>query len=116
MIARALVLLLFLVGILGLVLRRNLVKKVFALGIMNSAAVILFVMEGAAVGRAAPLLEPGGSPAGPAHVDPMPQALMLTAIVVGVCVTALALALAYRLYAEYGTLDADELRRRANRE
>jgi multicomponent Na+:H+ antiporter subunit C len=116
MIARFLVLLLFLVGILGLLARRNLIKKVFALGIMNTAAVILFTMEGSAIGSAAPLLESGGAASGPPHVDPVPQALMLTAIVVGVCVTALALALAYRLYAEYGTLDSELLRGKVDHE
>jgi multicomponent Na+:H+ antiporter subunit C len=116
MIARFLVLLLFLVGVLGLLARRNLIKKVFSLAIMNSAAVILFTMEGAAIGSAAPLLEIGGTASGQPHVDPVPQALMLTAIVVGVCVTALSLALAYRLYVEYGTLDSDRLRRMVDHE
>jgi len=116
MIARFLVLLLFLIGTLGLLAMRNLVKKVFSLAIMNSAVVILFTMEGAAIGTAAPLLYSGGLKGGAAHVDPVPQALMLTAIVVGVCVTALSLALAYRLYHEYGTLDSDELRRRVDHE
>ncbi len=114
MIARALVLVLFLVGLYGLIARANLVKKVFALAIMNSAVVILFTMEGSRIGSAAPLLLPGGKDSGAAHVDSVPQALMLTAIVVGVCVTALALALAYRLFAEYGTMDADELRRKVD--
>lgn len=116
MIARALVLALFIVGLLGLMRQRNLVKKVFALGIMNSAAVILFTLEGSAIGDAAPLLGRGGASAGQVHVDPVPQALMLTAIVVGVCVTALSLAFAFRLFAEYGTLDADELRDKVGRE
>ncbi|HRW25790.1 MAG TPA: NADH-quinone oxidoreductase subunit K [Spirochaetia bacterium] len=46
----------------------------------------------------------------------MPQALMLTAIVVGVCVSALALTLAYRLYRHFGTLDIDEIKRRIGHE
>lgn len=114
MIARLLTLVLFLVGLYGLFVRRNLVKKAFSLSIMNSALVILFTMEGARIGNAAPLLLSGGASSGAAHVDPVPQALMLTAIVVGVCVTALSLALAYRLHAEYGTMDCDELRAKAD--
>lgn len=106
MIARALILCLFITGIAGLTTRRNLVKKAYALSIMNSAVVLLFVLEGSGIGDKAPLL--GGSPG--AFVDPVPQALMLTAIVVGVCVSALALTIAYRLYGVYGTLDADELK------
>jgi multicomponent Na+:H+ antiporter subunit C len=109
MIARALTLILFLSGLVGLVTRRNLVKKAFALAIMNTAVVILFMLGGAEIGDRAPLL---GALDETAHsfVDPMPQALMLTAIVVGVCVSALALALAYRLYKAYGSLDIDEIR------
>lgn len=116
MIARALVLALFLLGLFGLIARKNLIKKVFSLGIMNSAAVILFTLEGGSIGAAAPLLNQGGTSSGVAHVDPVPQALMLTAIVVGVCVTALALALAYRLYSKYGTLDSEELKDRIDHE
>jgi multicomponent Na+:H+ antiporter subunit C len=111
-IARALILGLFLLGMAGLVARRNLVKKAYALVIMNSAIVILFVLEGAGIGDEAPLL---GGPEG-AFVDPVPQALMLTAIVVGVCVSALALALAYRLYRSYGTLDCEELKDKVGHE
>lgn len=110
MIARVLTLTLFLVGLAGLIARRNLVKKTYALAIMNSAVVILFILEGSSIGSAAPLLESGGHPGASLFVDPIPQALMLTAIVVGVCVSALALALAFRLYRKYGTLDCDELR------
>ena len=115
MIERALLMLLFLLGFFGLMARRNLVKKVYALAIQNSAVVLLFVLEGSRIGEAAPLL--GNEAAtGSVFVDPLPQALMLTAIVVGVCVSALALALAYRLHKLYGTLDSDEIRRRMGHE
>jgi multicomponent Na+:H+ antiporter subunit C len=78
---------------------------------MNTAVVILFMLGGAEIGDSAPLLGAADESAR-RFVDPMPQALMLTAIVVGVCVSALALALAYRLYKAYGTLDIDEIRER----
>lgn len=111
MIERALLVLLFLLGFYGLIARRNLVKKVYALTIQNAAVVLLFVLEGSRIGDDAPLLGDEAVAAGRSFVDPLPQALMLTAIVVGVCVSALALALAYRLHKLYGTLDSDELRR-----
>ena len=44
-------------------------------------------------------------------VDPVPQALTLTSIVIGACVTAMALALCVRIYKEYGTVDSHEIRR-----
>lgn len=91
----------FLIGIWGLLSRRNLIKKVLALGIANSAIVLFFVYYGSLSGETAPIL--GADDA--AMVDPMPQALMLTAIVVGICVVALALALVVRIYRATGSLD-----------
>lgn len=112
MIARLLALGLFLIGLGGLVGRRNLIKKVYALAVMNTAVVILFILGGASIGGDAPFLGAGGE----SFVDPVPQALMLTAIVVGVCVSALALALAYRLYKAFGSLDCDDIKERIGHE
>jgi len=108
MIERLLVLVLFLLGLWGIASRKNVIRKVFGLAILNSAVVILFVLEGSRIGSHAPILtgEAGEM------VDPVPQALMLTAIVMGVCITALALALAYRLYKATGTFDIDEIKKR----
>lgn len=108
MITRILIGLLFLVGLWGLVAKRHLIKKVFGLSILNASVVILFVVEGAGVGNNAPIM--GRDVVN--IVDPIPQALMLTAIVIGVCVTALALAMAYRLYKATGSFDIEEIRRR----
>lgn len=107
MIARMLIGMLFLVGLWGLVAKRHLIKKIFSLSILNASVVILFVVEGADAGDSAPIMGSGVVNI----VDPIPQALMLTAIVIGVCVTALALAMAYRLYKATGSFDIDEIRR-----
>ena len=97
----------FLVGLWGVISVANLIKKVVALSIMNSAIILFFVYFGSLSGNTAPILtEIEGTP-----VDPLPQALMLTAIVVGICVVALALVLVYRLYQRYGTLDIGEIER-----
>jgi multicomponent Na+:H+ antiporter subunit C len=98
----------FLVGIWGIMARHNMVKKVMALSIANSAVMLLFVYQGALSGDTAPIEGGAGTMA-----DPLPQALMLTAIVVGVCVMALALVLVYRLYLKFGTLDIREVERKA---
>jgi multicomponent Na+:H+ antiporter subunit C len=90
----------FLVGMWGLLAKHNMVKKVMALSIANSAIIVLFIYYGSLSGATAPI--EGGAEA---MVDPLPQALMLTAIVVGICIVALALALVYRLYLKFGTLD-----------
>ncbi len=98
----------FLVGLWGVIAVPNLIKKVIALSIMNSAIILFFVFFGSLSGDTAPILTaPDLQP-----VDPLPQALMLTAIVVGICVVALALALVYQLYQRHGTLDAREIERK----
>jgi len=90
----------FLLGMWGLIAKPNMVKKVMALSIANSAVIVLFIYHGSLSGTTAPI--EGGEGV---MVDPLPQALMLTAIVVGICIVALALALVYRLYTKFGTLD-----------
>lgn len=105
----AMIFAIFLVGAWGLVVKRHLIKKVIALNIISSAIVILFIYLGSLQGASAPILVDGVSNI----VDPIPQALMLTAIVVGVCTTALALVLAYKIYRVYQTLDLTEIERNA---
>ncbi len=98
----------FLVGLWGVMNKANMVKKVMGLSIANSAIILLFVHYGSLSGKTAPIEGTGET-----MVDPLPQALMLTAIVVGVCVMALALVLVYRLYLKFHTLDMREVERRA---
>ena len=100
---------LFVTGVSGLILSRNLIKKVIALGIINTAVIILFIYTGSLSGVLAPIITAGEINI----VDRLPQALMLTAIVVGLCIPALALALIYRLYRLYGTLDIREIEKKA---
>jgi len=60
-------------------------------------------------GRSAPILSEGIGPN--QAVDPIPQALVLTAIVIGVATTAMALSVAMLIYEKYGTLNIEEIRR-----
>jgi multicomponent Na+:H+ antiporter subunit C len=101
----------FSLGVWGVITRRNMVKKIIAMSLINCSLVLLFVLGGAELGKKAPILLSGS---GIDFVDPLPQALMLTAIVVGFCVTALALVLAVRLFEEYGTLDLRKIEDSAN--
>jgi multicomponent Na+:H+ antiporter subunit C len=98
----------FLVGMAAVIALPNLIKKVVGLSIANSALIMFFIYYGSLSGDTAPILT--GAEGVP--VDPLPQALMLTAIVIGVCIVALALALVYRLYQRFGTLDIREIERR----
>ena len=98
----------FLVGMWAVLALPNLIKKVVGLSIANGAVIMFFIYYGSLSGDTAPILTGAeGTP-----VDPLPQALMLTAIVVGVCIVALALALVYRLYRRFETLDIREIERR----
>jgi multicomponent Na+:H+ antiporter subunit C len=107
LIERILLLIFFLTGFYGIIARKNIIKKIFGLTIINSAVVMLFILESSETGTQAPIMGEGISNI----VDPVPQALMLTAIVIGVCITALALAMAFRLYKAAGTFDIEEIRK-----
>lgn len=98
----------FLVGLWGVMSKANMIKKVMGLSIANSGIILMFIYYGSLSGETAAIR---GSEA--RMVDPLPQALMLTAIVVGVCVLALALVLVYRLYLKFGTLDMHEVEMRS---
>ncbi|MBN1687075.1 MAG: cation:proton antiporter subunit C [Spirochaetales bacterium] len=105
MAAYVLIMVLFLVGLWAVLAKRNLAKKIIGLSLLNTAVVILFVFAGGKDAETAPILL--GSPG--LIADPLPQALMLTAIVIGVSVTALALGLVYRLYLKFDTLDIRQI-------
>lgn len=95
---------LFTIGVLTVLTRSNLLKKLIGINIMESAIFLMFVAAGNIRGGAVPILDEA-NPA-PLYVNPLPSALMLTGIVVSVSVTAFALALIIRLYQSYGTTDS----------
>lgn len=105
------VILLFCVGLWGILSGATLIRKIIALSILNSSLVVLFVLGGLLDGETAPILtalQTGKI------VDPIPQALMLTAIVVGLSITAVALILSIRIYRNFGTVDIKEIEKQAD--
>ena len=104
-------LLVFMIGLYGVMSKNNLIKKIMGLTIMNGSIVLFFISIGYRKGGLAPILEKGMMGGIPTIivVDPLPQALMLTAIVIGISVTALALALIVKIYSKYKTLDIQQL-------
>jgi multicomponent Na+:H+ antiporter subunit C len=92
-------------GLYGVTASPNLVKKVIALNIFQVGIFLFFVTSGFVTGAAPPLLGHGSTP----YASPLPHVLILTAIVVGVSLTAVALALIVRIYDAYGTLDEDAI-------
>ena len=91
----------FFVGVYGVVARRNIVKTVISIGIMDTAVILFFVVSGGSHSTKAPIMP---DTINTVHVaDPIPQALMITAIVIGIGVTAVALTMFINLYHKYGT-------------
>ena len=91
-----------------LVLRRDVVRAVWGVAIISQSANVYLITVGIGPtgGAGAPIL--GHGHAGEAAVvDPLVQALVLTAIVIGFATTAFALVVTYRLYEEHGTIDLD---------
>lgn len=96
------------IGIYMMIANQNLVKKVIGLNMFQTGVFLFFVSSAYVVGGSAPVIPSDGS--GGPFVSPLPHVIVLTAIVVGVSLTAVGLALALRIYDEYGTLRADALR------
>ncbi|MBU0502400.1 MAG: cation:proton antiporter subunit C [bacterium] len=94
-----------LIGLYGVLTKRNLIKMVMSLYVMNSGVILFFVSIAFIQGAQAAIFEDGNR----LMVDPLPQAVMLTGIVIGLVITSLALALTLRIFEKYKTLNAMEL-------
>ena len=109
---------LMMIGFYAMIGKRNLVKKLLGMNIFQTAIILFFVSTGVKLGGSIPILDKH-------HVlehgvdasqilNPLPHVLMLTAIVVSVSVTGVALAVMQRIYREYGTLEEDEILERVS--
>jgi len=101
-------LVLFCVGIYGLLSKRNIIKMIVGLIIAEHAVNLFFILVAYRRNGRAPILS--ADVAITQMVDPLPQALVLTAIVIGLATTALLVALAIRIYGKYGTYDIAKIR------
>jgi multicomponent Na+:H+ antiporter subunit C len=99
---------LLLVGIVGIVMSRNLIRLILCLVIVQSSTYVLLLAIGYRIGAHAPIQVNISSSA--PQVDPVVQALVLTDIVVEATVTALLLSLAVQAHKRFGTLDPHDLR------
>jgi multicomponent Na+:H+ antiporter subunit C len=110
-----LVLTLLAIGLYGVLARDNLVKKVIGLTIFSTAIYLFFIEGSVQIGGTLPIIDGRGSDPS-SYVDPLPHLLILTAIVVGVGVTGVALALIVRLYRRFGSLSEMEISRQLDDE
>ena len=107
---------LLLVGLYAVVAKKNIVKIIIGILLIDYAINMLLVLVGYRGGKGAPvapILARGQSAAELAQssVDPLPQAMVLTSIVIGLGLTALMVAMAIRLHQKYGTFDMNDIRR-----
>ena len=102
---------LIVLGMYCIVVKYNLLKTVIGMSIMDYGVNLLIITIGFNPGGTAPIFTAGELTAASYFVDPIPQALTLTSIVIGACVTAMSLSLVMKLKEMYGTLDTREIRR-----
>jgi len=110
---------LMMIGFYAMIGKRNLVKKLIGMNIFQTSIILFFVSTGVKRGGSIPIVDKYAGLAGTIDAskidNPLPHVLMLTAIVVGVSVTGVALAVLQRIYKEYGTLEEDEILEKAQR-
>ncbi|MCI5072196.1 cation:proton antiporter subunit C [bacterium] len=109
-----LIFLILCLGLSGVLFCKNLMKKLMALNIMQVSIILFFIAMAYKKHGLAPIAQH-------AHdishiINPLPHALMLTAIVVGVATTGLALSLLIRIHRAYGTLDEQALIKKVQKE
>lgn len=103
--------LLIIFGLYTLLVKKNLIKTVIGLSLVDYGINLLIVSVGFKAGGSAPIFTFGEIKPTTSFVDPVPQALTLTSIVIGACVTAMTLSLVIKIKEKYGTVDADKIRR-----
>lgn len=108
MILYFLCLILFCVGLYGVVRKRNIIKMIIGLGIIEYAMNLFFVLLGYRYHGRAPIDTQGQHILN--MVDPIPQALVLTSIVIGLGITSLLISIAIRIYEKYGTFDITKIK------
>jgi len=98
---------LLMIGFFGLIAKHNLIKKLLALSIFQSAVFLLYISMAEKEGSTAPIIRAGAE----SYSNPLPQVLILTAIVVGIATIALGLAIVVRIREAYDSIEDDEIRR-----
>jgi multicomponent Na+:H+ antiporter subunit C len=112
--------LLLALGLYGMMSKTNLMKKLIAMGIFQWAIIYYFISIGAKRGGNIPIFPEHGienlTIRAQDYVNPLPHVLMLTAIVVGVATTGIALALLIKIWQNWNTLEEDEILQRMRNE
>ena len=110
----SLVLILLFLGLYGMIVSNNYMKKMMAMNVMQVAVIFFYLCFAQKDGGMIPILN-GINTDPNAYINPLPHALMLTAIVVSLGTTGVALALLMRIKEAYGSVEEDEVLRRADK-
>ncbi|MHC4938533.1 MAG: cation:proton antiporter subunit C [Planctomycetota bacterium] len=98
------------IGFFGMVAKRNFVKKLIGMSILQSAIILFWIVSAYKENATIPILEEGAKTVEPAdYMNPLPHTLMLTAIVVAVVTSGVAIALLIKIHRNYGTLEEDTI-------
>ena len=108
MIEYLLCLILFSIGLYCVVRKRNIIKIIIGIGIMEYAVNLFFILIGYRTQGRSPIFNSGQEIKN--MVDPLPQAVVMTAIVIGLSLTLLLVVMAIRIYEKYGTFDITKIR------
>ena len=98
---------LLMIGFYAVMAKVNLIKKLIGVSLFQSAVFLLYITMSKVTGGTAPILQAGVTDA--VFSNPLPQVLILTAIVVGISTTALGLGVVVRIKEEYGTIEEHEI-------
>lgn len=99
---------LMMLGIYGMISKKNLMKKLISMNIFQTSIMLFFISIGYKEGKTIPIITEGMKMASQ-YINPLPHVLMLTAIVVSVSTTGVALAILIALHKNLGTLEEDEI-------
>jgi len=98
---------LLMIGFYAVIAKPNLIKKLIGLSLFQSAVFLLYITMGKVEGGTAPILQAGAENV--LYSNPLPQVLILTAIVVGISTLALGLGIVVRIKEEYGSIEEHDM-------
>jgi len=98
---------LLMIGFYAVIVKSNLIKKLIGLSIFQSAVFLLYITMSKVDGGTAPIFQAGVEDQ--VFSNPLPQVLILTAIVVGISTTALGIGIVVRIKEEYGSIEEHEI-------
>lgn len=103
------IVLLLVIGLYGMLVKGNFMKKIIGMTIFQTAIYLLYVQGAAKVGATIPVRATAFGTDAASYINPLPQVIVLTAIVVGVATTGVALSLMLQIQRRYGSIEEPEV-------